>query len=493
MLLGLSLALMVLAWMAATLPFAAPDEASHYDRALGLSQNQILGPRVSYTPNPGLTTTELAFLNHDTRAISVPARLMPPNVTCISRKPNLGRCVVATPNGNFPPLAYALPALALKMSHDVNTALWLTRAASSLQSIAFLLLAAALLWSGSSWSVLGLLAAVTPMVFFTASVMNSSGIEIASCLAFSAAVLRISRDPISAPRWVWLAFALAGATAILAGPIGLVFVIADLLLFAGLLGRRQLYVLVPRRAARLSALSLLGAALLAVVYSRLAGFSGTFEVSPLWLGLREGAHQLWLVLQGAVGNFASLTLPMPLGADWLWWILVIALLAGSLWLGSPRERLVVGSSAVLAFGFPVLFYAWVDRHTGFGLQGREVLPALMLIPLVAGEVIFRHHSAMAHARSTHVVLGGAIALVALFQGYAWWLSARVAAGAPHTIRFYAHATWRPPSGWAPWIAAAVVGTLTMLAFAVSETLHPAVAHKHARARGQGFQATSSGV
>jgi Predicted membrane protein (DUF2142) len=481
---SLGLTLMVVAWIAATLPFAAPDEASHYDRALGLSQGQILGPRVVYSPHPALNAAELAFLDHDTRGISVPARLMPPNVSCTGGRPNRGRCIVATPNGNFPPLAYALPALALKMSHDAETALWLTRAASALQSITFLLLAAALLWSGSGWSVLGLLAAITPMVLFTTSVMNSSGVEIAACLAFAAAVLRITRDLARTPAWAWLAFVLAGAVGMLAGPIGVVFVAADMLLFTISLERRHVRVFFTRPAARISGLSLLSAALLAIIYARLAGFSGTFGISPLRAGLHEGVHQLWLVLQGAVGNFASLTVPMPLGACSVWWLLVIAMLAASLSLGTARERLVVGASAVLALAFPVLFYAWIDRHTGFGLQAREVLPALMLIPLVSGEVIFRHHAVIAQKRRAYLVPGITIGLVALFQAYAWWLSARVAGGAPHTIRFYAHATWRPPSGWLLWIAIGVVGTFATLAFAASELLDPFVADQRRRSSRQ---------
>ena len=70
---------------------------------------------------------------------------------------------------------------------------------------------------------------------------------------------------------------------------------------------------------------------------------------------------------------------------------MLSLLIAAISLGDLRERrLVVTVCALLGLAFPVLFYAWVDRFTGFGLQGREVLPVLMLIPLVAGEVVNRH-------------------------------------------------------------------------------------------------------
>ena len=57
------------------------------------------------------------------------------------------------------------------------------------------------------------------MVLFTSSIMNTSGIQIASSLAFACAAIRISRDPTHVPKWVWIAFGLSGAVAILTGPI----------------------------------------------------------------------------------------------------------------------------------------------------------------------------------------------------------------------------------------------------------------------------------
>jgi len=468
-LLVLGFALLLAAWIVATRPFTAPDEASHYDRALSLTNGTILGPKVPYGPDPGLTPNQRAFINHDTRAVEVPARLMPPNVGCLNGQRILaGSCLVATPNGNFPPLGYVLPAVALSVSHDVTTAVWLTRVASALQSLVFLLLAVALLWNGTGWSVLGLLAAITPMVLFSSSIINSSGIEITACLAFAAAVLRITRAPTHVSGWVWAAFGLAGAVAILTGPIGIVFAIADLALLGALLGRGAVRGLRDVRQLRQAALLLLVAGVLALIYSRLAGFSARFGISPIRSSLHGGLQQLSPVLHDAVGHFASLTVPLPLVAYWIWWLLVLVVLAWALSLGDRRERLVLGAVAILALAFPVLFWAWIDRYTGFGLEGREVLPPLLLIPLVAGEVIFRHRASLTRGRSAQLALSATIALIAVFQGYAWWISARAAAGAPHAIRFYAHATWSPPLGWGPWIAAAGLGTAALLTFAAGE-------------------------
>jgi hypothetical protein len=125
--------------------------------------------------------------------------------------------------------------------------------------------------------------------------------------------------------------------------------------------------------------------------------------------------------------------------------------------------LITAGVALLALGFPVVFYAWVDRFTGFEVQGREVLPLLMLIPLVAGEVVHRRRMAIASSRAARVTLGCAVVGVGAFQAYAWWFNARAMAGTPHAIRFYAHAVWSPPGTWTPWIVIAALGAVALVA------------------------------
>jgi hypothetical protein len=467
--------LLVVAWIAATVPFGGPDEASHYERAYGLSRGVILGHKAIYGPTPVETPTQEMFLNHDTRAVRIPVKMNPPGSLCVGNKPDLADCLVPSPNGNFQPLGYILPAVAIRASSDVGTALWVARAAAAVQSIAFLLLAAALLWSGSGWSLVGMLAAVTPMVLFTSSILNPSGIEVASCLACAAGLLRLGRSstPAAQPSWIWSSMVLSGVVGILTGPIGLVFVLADLAVFAALLGGRRLRELAAASRPRIVALVLLVAAVVSLSYSKIAGFDTRFGISPFGDSLHGGWDQLRPVLEGAVGNFGALTVQLPKAIVALWLVLVIGLVLAALRVGTRRDRLTMVVVFVLALGFPVLFWAWVDRYSGFGVQGREVLPVLMLIPLLAGELRYRNDRGTLGGRWGRVVLGAFVSVLAGVQAYAWWLSARAAAGAPGTLRFYAHAAWNPPLGWAPWITVAVLGTVSLLAFAICEALSPA--------------------
>jgi Predicted membrane protein (DUF2142) len=476
----LGFALLVTAWIGGTQPFGAPDEASHYVRALTITNGHILGRKGDYTAPVSLTPAQRAWANRDTRAVAVPARLRPPNMSCIDGKRILsGSCLVQTVSGNYPPLPFVLPAAGLAVAHDTSTAIWVVRAASALPSVVFLLLAVALLWDGTGWSLLGLFVAVSPMVLWVSSILNPSGMQITACLAFAAAAIRIARAPAEAPPWTWLSFAVSGAAAILAGPIGLEFVLLELALFAALLGRPGLRKMRSARGRPLllvAAVALVAAGVVALIYTRIAGFAATFRISPIGHGLHEGLLQLSPVLRGAVGIFGALTVFLPLAANWIWWLVVLGLVAAAIWLGNRRERMVIGGVVVVALAFPVLFYAWIDRFTGFGLQAREVLPPLMLIPLVTGEVVNRHRFQVAQRRWAQPALGGAIALIAAFQAYAWWYDARIVAGAPSTIRFYAYAKWTPPGGWLPWIGFAVFGTAAMLVFASTEWLRGFTPH-----------------
>jgi hypothetical protein len=182
--------------------------------------------------------------------------------------------------------------------------------------------------------------------------------------------------------------------------------------------------------------------------------------------LHAGLDQLGPVLRDAIGNFGSLTVHLPAAARWLWWLLVLAMVGAALWLSTGRERVVMALVLLLGLAFPVLAYAWVYRHSGFGMQGRQVLPVLALIPLTAGELIRRHREKLA-TRTGSWTLAGLTGGIALLQGYAWWYDASDVAGAPVTLRFYAHASWSPPLGWIPWLVVAALGVLALLAFAAS--------------------------
>jgi hypothetical protein len=191
----------------------------------------------------------------------------------------------------------------------------------------------------------------------------------------------------------------------------------------------------------------------------------SFGIRPFFPSLQAGFHQLDPVLHDSVGTFGTLSIRLPTAVYWIWWLLVLLLVAVAAAVGRARERVLLGTTCVAVVALPVLFYAWAYRFTGFGLQGRYMLPAVLLIPLLAGEIASRHAGRLTQARLGAPVLTGALAVLALLQGYAWWFAARDAAGTQGTVNLFAHATWKPPLGWVPWIVLAGVGCVALLVFA----------------------------
>ena len=475
MLAGVAVSCLLAAWMLSNAPWSAPDEASHYLRAMEIAHGELLGPRVNYPREPWLSQTQLNFSDQDTRAVSVPAAQSPADEFCLDGKPDRhGSCVEADPTGDYYPVAYLLPAVVVTAAPHANyTGMWLTRLVSMLPCLCFLLLAVALLASESAWSLLGLLAAITPMVLFVTSVLNPSGLETAASLALAAAALRIARDRERAPRWAWTALVASGAVTICSWQAGPGFALADLAPAAILLGRRDLAALWRSCRRELAGAGvLLGAALLAyIAYSEYSGVSHSgFQLTGIHSILRDGLPQLGYVLHDWIGNFGGLTIHLPSGSHWVWWLLMLALVIGAMLLGDLRMRLLVAAVTLVALVFPMVAYDWVYRLSGFGMQGRQVLPILVLIPLVAGEVIHLRLADRLHAAPTRYALGAALAVIALFQLFAWWINARSSAGQPDALWFLSGASWSPPLGWWPWMALVVIGSGSLLALAGSTAL-----------------------
>ncbi|MHB8658102.1 MAG: DUF2142 domain-containing protein [Solirubrobacteraceae bacterium] len=464
---GAALTLLLAAWVMSTSPFAGPDEPSHYLRALSLANGHLVGPRVPYR-NVRLTPQQQAWAAQDTRGVHVPARMSPGNELCLDGRPDLlGACVEGSYTGDYQPLPYLLPALALKASSDVGTGLWLSRLASALPSLGFILLALILATSGGGWSLVALFAAMTPMVLFVSSVLNPNGLEIAANLSCFAGLLWIVRDPSQVPSWVLYATAISAVVVVLSWALGPVFVALDACVAATLLTRERLARLARgrRRALLTGATALILAGVVYLLYGSTVGLlHSKLQLDPLRPSLHGGLEQLGPVLQDAVGFFGSRTVALPAPIYWFWWAMIAVLCAGAALAANRRGRIALASAVVTALAFPVLFWALVYRQTGWGLQGRYVLPMLVLAPMVAGEVIGGAARRLAGPVERSMI-AGMIAVVAALQLLAWWVNARTAAGRPGQIWFQAHPVWSPPLGWWAWSLLSALGAALLLTVA----------------------------
>jgi hypothetical protein len=422
-LIALGWALLLAAWIGGNAPFAGPDEQWHYARALG-------GLGEPAKAQLGANPLQVAWTNQATRAVTL--RLPPRSVGCYifdPRKPvtdcpalPAGRFV--TPVGTYEPLPYLLPGVAMKPASSPDAALYLGRVVSALAAGALLLVALALLRDRP----LGVIVAVTPMVLFTGSLLNGSGLEIAAAIAFSAALVQRS----------WTAVAISGAILALSRSAGPMWVILIGLLFQGWKA--------PKRT-----LAVVG---VAIVLNRI--WEAVYG-PHLMLGVANARHTIgpafeewWRASIDLVGKFGYLEIHVPLWTALLWLGLLVALLVPAF----RADRLRVAIAVATAVLFPPLFWLVQYRHTGFDLQGRQMLPLLVALPILCGSLIPDHRR----------LLPIALAVTGPIQFIAWYVNARRSAvGIDGPLWFLGRADWSPAGGWLPWLALAALGALALIA------------------------------
>jgi hypothetical protein len=473
--------LLIGAWVLTNPPFAAPDEADHYIRAIGISEGHPVG-QSDPTANVGVNARQIAWTRQSARLVTLAAGLDPTPFACAtgsgnlsaaclnSARPNSSKVSLVTAVGNYQPLPYLLPAAIMRLASSPPGALRLARAAGALA--AFVLLAVALFalydFADPVLSIVGLLLAVTPMALFCAASLTGSGLEISGGIAFFSCLLRLAR-PGPAPRKWWAATAITGAALALSRSASPLWVAIAIAVAAGWYGRAVLGHWARSTARWIAAGALIVAVLLNRVWESLYGSHVSTDTSSLHAGLVAGAHQWWRALPELVGKFGYIDVKLPLILPILWFAITLALLlaAGRRGRRAGLTLLILTASALV---LPVVFYALLTRPTGFGLQGRQLLPALVVVPLLAGEILYQHHNSLA-AATRRWLIPPIPAGVAVVQGAAWYVNAkRFAVGNTGPAWFFGHASWSPPAGWIVWgiVVAAAVACL-ILAAAVGQS------------------------
>jgi hypothetical protein len=391
--------------------------------------------------------------------------------TCVDRQPSPATSTLAaTPVGTYQPLPYLLPALAVKLADGPAAGLRLGRIFSALLCAALVAAGIAALWGGASLSLLGALVAVTPMVLFTASLLNGSGLEVAAAFCFAASLLRLTRDA-DPPRAAWLSAACGGALLALsrdASPLWLALVALALVP----LGARRRF-----RAHRRAALATAGALLAAIAANRVweAAYGPHVQLglANARNTLGEAIREWWHAATDLIGRFGYLEVHVPLGWTLAWFALAAAIVLLALRIGTRRDRIVL-ATATVAFGalLPIAFWLVQYRHTCFDLQGRQLLPLVVAVPLLAGELIWRRRAAIG-ARPGARLFALTAVMAGVVQLAAWWTDARRSAvGTRGSLLFLDGAKWAPPGGWLLWVVVAVAGGLSLALAGVAALRRP---------------------
>lgn len=483
-------ALLLAAWAIGNAPFAAPDEADHYIRAVGIGEGQLIGT-ADPSARVGFTATQIAWTAQAARLVSLPRGFDPRALGCepVDRRSTACSTLTAvhpgrrsplttalTTVGNYQPLPYLAPAVLLGVGSSARGALRLGRLAQALVVLALLAVAVLALRDVTSplLSLLGPLLAVTPMALFCGASLGGSGIEIAAAIAFLGCLLRLCRPGGAVgTRW-WICAALSGATLALtraASPLWLALALLVVLAWSGRHGRVVARVR-SRRAAYITAGVLAVAIALNRIWEAIYGSRVSIDANNLHAGLSAGIREWWTALPELIGKFGYLDIKLPLIVPLTWFVLVLLVATVAFAVSTPLERLVIALTFAGCLFGPPLFYALLIRPTGFGLQGRHVLPALVALPLLTGETLNRHRDRI-HAARLHPLACAIPVAVATMQATAWYVNARrYAVGAAGPTWFPGHATWAPPGNWSPWLTATLLAGLCLCAVAFANPAAP---------------------
>jgi Predicted membrane protein (DUF2142) len=462
-------------------PGASPDEPASLERALAVSDGQLLGSRPKY-PLPAVNPAE-EQRRELTRVARLPAELVPsPSFGCNAMRPEVpagcpgtgagtalpppagGEVDVSVYRATYQPYPYFLPGMAARLGSDADEASRLARVPGALVSLALVFGAIWLLWvpGVGGISLLGLLVALTPMALFCwSTTVSGSGPEIAGGICATAAVLRLARGgPL--PRGFWALAAAAIVALTTSRPLGPLFLVLAVAFPVALLGvsavRRRIAEGGRTAMAALLVMALAGAASVGWQVAVDTGSPTHFDQVGTFI-----THDVFPSYQELFGVFGWIDTDMNLLAYAILAALAGALLVIGFQLATARQRRLLLVLLVVPVGVGVFASAFIEPGLG-RVQGRWLLPVAVAAPLLAGEALLRNRERLA-ALLPSWTLPAAALLVAAVQAQAWLVNAhRHAVGVNGPRNFLADPAWSPPLGWGPWLALAIAGAAGIAAF-----------------------------
>lgn len=460
--------LMGVAWALATPLFGVPDEPSHLIRAASVVRGELLGREPTEADYSTDFFDASPYLRGIVRYVEVPVGLdsagelspyLAQHIPCYVFLPAQdASCLsyqggdvddtarVATTAGEHPPLWYAMVGWPTLVSVD-ESGILATRVLNVIITSVFISFAAvALWWRRERLAGLGLVLALTPMVFFVAGGVNSSGPEIAAGIALWASAWAIVNTN-APPSWL---IGMAGSSAVVlatmrrSGPVWVLLILAIMVVLGARKGREP--GLFKQSAVRVWT-AVLG---LAVVFQGawMAGVGALPAVSSA-----AGDRRIWDAIQTSlgtvyqklvheiVGMFGWVDTPAPAFVVGLWLLALGGLLVLAL---SKRPMRATGAALVIAVLTLVTFVLFEALESGerFGFwQGRYSMPFALGVPILLGVAVGASVDAVAVRRFRWLVVG---LFTAAHAGAFLFYLKRVTVGVNGTDRFLWDYNWAPP-------------------------------------------------
>jgi hypothetical protein len=443
--------------------FSGPDEPSHVVKAAAVVRGELVGTdRVMGNRDDPLPRTATFVRVPEIYSL---AHRMP---QCYAFRPEItAGCAGAfvgsaeqveapTYAGHYQPLYYAivgLPTLLLASAKGVFLMRFLGGAVSAALLASALSSAASFRRAGVL--VLGTVLAMTPMVLYSASVVNPSALEISAalCVWVSALVLAAGIGT-GDPRRLVVRIGVGGALLVLSRGLSPLW-LAMIAVVALIVARRDVLPgLARRRDVRLCALGLLTATVAASAWLLLAGTLDARDApstsTPSFAGaIRSSLGGTDSAVREMIGSYGWLDVDGPTLTRHIWLGAVGAAVLGAFAVG--RRRYVVGLTLLLSavVMVPVLLEASRAGTLGLFWQGRYTLPlAVGVPPLAALAILDRVREPPALLARLSAVLLGALALGHVLAYAVATRRYAVGSSGPVMYVLSRHA-WQPPlPAWA---------------------------------------------
>ncbi|WP_449385559.1 DUF2142 domain-containing protein [Cellulomonas soli] len=460
-------------WALASPLLSGPDENAHVVKAAAVARGELGGR--SSADNPGSGLVDVPDFYRATMTYPI----------CFAFKPEATPdCVTPLPEGDAAqvevesttwmvrnnPVYYAVVGLPTLLPPG-EAVLYLMRIVSAA------LCAAVLAWgfrevaglARGSLPLLGLTAALTPMVVYLTSTVNPSALEISAALTLWVSLLALVRDP-DPDRLRSRAAGIAVVAVLLANSRGTSpFYVGLIALTVAAIGPWSgvVQVLRDRRS-----WPWLGATVVGTVASLAwTASAGTLEAGGAEhpeLGFLSTALRTltdtgdFLVV--SIGRFGWLDTSMPVLAVVVLCALVGALPVLAFALAQGRDRFALPLVLLVAIAVPVVVHAWQARSVGYIWTARYSLPLTVGVLAVAGFVARDARGALTEETGRR-----------LLRAIVPWLAVGQLVGFVTNLRRYAvgaSGSWRDLLGgaWAPPVSAGLLLAVQVLALAAGTVL-----------------------
>jgi hypothetical protein len=461
-------------------PYSAVDEPLHVFKAVSIARGQLVGEAVEPDEIPADAVFEDGWAVLRLPSVYDEAELASrcfrggdhkrEPADCFSFTGSDETVDVVTLDPRYPPAYYIAVGVPARLVPDGPNAVRLMRMISVAVMAAFVASSVVSLrrLRRPSVAMVGLLVALTPMVFHLGSSVNPNGVEIAAAIALwtSGAVL-MREAAVVVDRRLVLRVAVAGAVLVLSRPASPLFGLVIALALLALADRAGIRALLRSRSAQLAAVVVAAAAVAQVAWNQI--------VKPNYYGIpipdtmsesdviRFAVGKTPDYYRQMIGVFGSPDLYVNEVTIVLWSLLLGGVLFFAFAAGGRRTLLVMAGTLVASVVIPVAADVSQADRFSFAWQGRYTIPLAVGIPLLAGITVATSEPAAVLVRRRLSVAAVAIFAIAQSLAFAQFLQ-RYVVGVDGPLAFFVDPVWSPPVPPLVLLLGVLVGTVALGSF-----------------------------